>query len=448
MTTESTTGGGFSHEAVLYRQPAQYRSAVLGFVRDGLDRSEPVLVALPTATAELIRGDLAEHPDLTFADLGQLSRNPGRIIPAVWDFADRHEGRPVRFVSEPVWPGRSAPEIREAVAHEAMVNLAFAGAPVAMMCPYDASRLAPRVTAHVARTHPVLHTEDGTQASPDYRAGHMPRGTRWSLARPPKRAQRLDYTTDLRSVRAAVSRYAEDAGLTADRLPDLVIAVGEVIANTLRHTSGGGTVFIWRTRTEVICQISDTGCITDPLVGLRRPLGPGGLGLWVVNQVCDLVELRTGKRGTTIRMHMSLAADPPPRPADVRAENSPVVRAKSRPRLPAASVSDLRPAVSGVQAVVPDLQPAVSGVEPAVPDLQAVVPSVQAVVPGVVPGVQAAVPGLQPAVSGVEPVVSGVQPAVSGIEAAGDPPGTGAESPDPEPTAGAAGGAPADAGRT
>ncbi len=79
-----------------------------------------------------------------------------------------------------------------------------------------------------------------------------------------------------------------------------------MIANTLRHTSGGGTVLLWHSRSEVICQISDSGCITDPLVGLRRPLGPGGMGLWVVNQVCDLVELRTGKRGTTIRMHMSL----------------------------------------------------------------------------------------------------------------------------------------------
>lgn len=312
MDTEFATGGGFSHEAVLYRQPAQYRSAVLGFVRDGLARSEPVLVALPTAAAQRIRGDLDGHPDLVFADIGQLGRNPGRIIPAVWDFADRHDGRRVRFVSEPVWPGRSAAEIRAAVAHEARVNLAFAGAPVAVMCPYDASRLAAEVTANAARTHPVLHTADGTHDSPDYAAGRIPR---WSLSRPPGRAQRLDYTSDLRSVRAAVSRYAQDAGLTADRLPDLVIAVGEVIANTLRHTSGGGTAYIWHTRSEVICQISDTGRITDPLVGLRRPVGPGGLGLWVVNQVCDLVELRTGARGTTIRMHMSLAAVAAPRPA-------------------------------------------------------------------------------------------------------------------------------------
>jgi anti-sigma regulatory factor (Ser/Thr protein kinase) len=315
MDTEFATGGGFSHEAVLYRQPAQYRSAVLGFVRDGLARSEPVLVALPAAAAEAIRGDLGEHPDLVFADMGQLGRNPGRIIPAVWDFADRHGGRPVRFVSEPVWPGRSAAEIRATVAHEAMINLAFAGVPVAVMCPYDVGRLAPNVAASAARTHPVLHMADGTRDSPDYAAGRIPR---FPLSRPPARAQRFDYTADLRSVRASVSRYAQDAGLTADRLPDLVIAVGEVIANTLRHTSGGGTVCIWHTRSEVICQISDTGHITDPLVGLRRPLGPGGLGLWVVNQVCDLVELRTGERGTTIRMHMSLPAAPAARSAAPR----------------------------------------------------------------------------------------------------------------------------------
>jgi anti-sigma regulatory factor (Ser/Thr protein kinase) len=306
MDAEFATGGGFSHEAVLYRQPAQYRSAVLGFVRDGLTKSEPVLVAVPSAAADVIRGSLDDQPEVAFADMGQLGRNPGRIIPALWDFVDRHAGRPVRFVSEPVWPGRSAAEIRAAVTHEAMVNLAFAAASVSVLCPYDVSRLAPAVTASAARTHPVLHTEDGASKSPDYAPGHIPRSSRWALNRPPQRAERLDYTTDLKAVRAAVARYATDAGLAADRLPDLIIAVGEVIANTLRHTAGGGTVLLWHSRSEVICQISDSGCITDPLVGLRRPLGPGGMGLWVVNQVCDLVELRTGKRGTTIRMHMSL----------------------------------------------------------------------------------------------------------------------------------------------
>jgi hypothetical protein len=32
----------------------------------------------------------------------------------------------------------------------------------------------------------------------------------------------------------------------------------------------------------------------------------GGNGLWVVNQVCDLVQARTGRAGTTTRLHMRL----------------------------------------------------------------------------------------------------------------------------------------------
>jgi hypothetical protein len=41
----------------------------------------------------------------------------------------------------------------------------------------------------------------------------------------------------------------------------------------------------------------------------RRPAPDAshGHGLWVVHQLCDLVELRTGASGTTIRLHMRLS---------------------------------------------------------------------------------------------------------------------------------------------
>jgi hypothetical protein len=29
----------------------------------------------------------------------------------------------------------------------------------------------------------------------------------------------------------------------------------------------------------------------------------GGFGLWMVNQLCDLVEVRTGEAGSTVRAH-------------------------------------------------------------------------------------------------------------------------------------------------
>ena len=103
-------------------------------------------------------------------------------------------------------------------------------------------------------------------------------------------------------------QQARAAGLTEGRANDLVLAVSEVAANTLRHTQSAGTLTIWRQAGELVCEIQDEGTITDPLAGQRRP-GPdatGGHGLWLVYQVCDLVELRSDETGTTIRMHMAI----------------------------------------------------------------------------------------------------------------------------------------------
>jgi hypothetical protein len=85
-----------------------------------------------------------------------------------------------------------------------------------------------------------------------------------------------------------------------------VIAASEVAANTLKHTSGGGVVRVWATDHEVLCQLEDTGYIADPLAGFSRPAVDtlGRQGLWLVNQVCDLAEIRTSELGTTIRLHM------------------------------------------------------------------------------------------------------------------------------------------------
>lgn len=116
------------------------------------------------------------------------------------------------------------------------------------------------------------------------------------------------YTTDLAAIRAVVHRYAMDAGLTEARAIDLVLAVSEVAANTVRHAKSAGNLQIWYDATEIVCQIHDEGRITDPLAGRRLPSldASGGHGLWIVNEVCDQVELRSDETGTTIRLHMAL----------------------------------------------------------------------------------------------------------------------------------------------
>ena len=116
----------------------------------------------------------------------------------------------------------------------------------------------------------------------------------------------LTFTTDLSEVRALVQRYAQEAGLSAERTIDLVLAVSEVAANTFRHARSPGTLDIWHDAREIVCQVRDKGIIADPLAGRRRPAADaiGGHGLWLVNQVCDQVEMHSDESGTTIRLHM------------------------------------------------------------------------------------------------------------------------------------------------
>ncbi len=118
------------------------------------------------------------------------------------------------------------------------------------------------------------------------------------------------YTTDLAAIRAVVHRYALKAGLSETRAIDLTLAVSEVAANTVRHAKSPGSLQIWYDTKEIVCQIHDEGVITDPLAGRRRPslYAAGGHGLWIVNQVCDQVELQSDETGTTIRLHMNLPA--------------------------------------------------------------------------------------------------------------------------------------------
>lgn len=121
------------------------------------------------------------------------------------------------------------------------------------------------------------------------------------------------YRTDLSQVRALVLQHATEAGLPGHRANDLVLAVSEVAANTLRHTRSAGTLTMWHDPDEIVCEIHDEGIITDPLAGHRRPApdAHGGHGLWLVHQVCDQVEFRSDSTGTTIRMHMAIRPSRP-----------------------------------------------------------------------------------------------------------------------------------------
>ena len=305
LPDETALDGGLSHLAFFYRDQRDYLSRIEAFVSAGHASGEPVFIAVPGDKGSLLRDNLGGP--IRYADMAELGRNPARIIPEVRDFIDAHPGQRVRYVGEPVWPGRSAAEMCEVARHEALINLAFAGMAATILCPYAAAGLPPAVVRGAERSHPAVLGNGHRAAGRFSRQATFPPECDRPLPEPPAAAETLSYETDLRPLRRLVARYAGRTGLREERAANLALAASEIAANTLRHTGAGGTMHIWHTGAEILCQIRDQGWITDPLAGrIRRPPDERGHGLWVVNQVCDLVELRTGPAGTTFRLHMSL----------------------------------------------------------------------------------------------------------------------------------------------
>jgi anti-sigma regulatory factor (Ser/Thr protein kinase) len=299
---------GFRHQAQLCRDRADCLRSALSFAREGASRDEAISVGVSAPLSVPLRDALGQSPHVAFFDMTELGRNPRRIISAMLDFASAHRGRRLRYVSEPCGPARTAAEQAEAVLHESLLGVALPRYPASVLCLYNAAELDATAVSGAEQTHPVVISGGRSRSSTAYAGpGAVPRQCERPLPPVPPRAVTVPYRDDLRPVRAQVARRAREAGLPRGRTADLTLAVSEVAANTLRHTSGGGTLHVWRAAGEIICQIADSGTITDPLVGRRRPApDASGQGLWVVNQICDLVELRAGPADTIVRLHMYL----------------------------------------------------------------------------------------------------------------------------------------------
>jgi anti-sigma regulatory factor (Ser/Thr protein kinase) len=306
---EAAATDGLRHVVFFYQGMGHYRAAIAAFVRAGLASKEPVLLAVPQPDSALPDWLAGASALVTVTDMAELGPNPARLIPALRSFADRHLGRKARIITESVWPGRTPEEMREAARTDAVMDLALEGLQATLMCPYSATGLPEAALADAARAHQWQLDPEAVVPSPGYSAADTaPAACRQPLSDPPPGALTVRYRSSLRAVRAMVTAACERAGLSVMRAADMTLAVSELAANTLRHTPAGGTAYAWQSDGELMCQISDSGFISDPLAGFLqpRPGQLGGQGLWLVNQVCDLVELRTGEAGTAIRLHMRI----------------------------------------------------------------------------------------------------------------------------------------------
>lgn len=130
------------------------------------------------------------------------------------------------------------------------------------------------------------------------------------LGEPPAHAEQVRFDeASLAALRRTVTVWADGHALRRESIEELVLAVDEVATNSIRYGGGEGTLVMWREREELLCEVSDGGHIKDPLLGRARP-GPdalSGRGLWIVNHLCDLVQIRSSQSGSQIRLHKKLA---------------------------------------------------------------------------------------------------------------------------------------------
>jgi anti-sigma regulatory factor (Ser/Thr protein kinase) len=264
---------------------------------------------VPGPKVAALAGELgADASRVSFADMTDAGRNPGRIISHWSEFAERHRGRPMRGVGEPVWAGRRADELTECEHHESLINLAFDGAQgFRLMCPYDTASLPDAVIAGARRTHPQVHEGDGRRRSGDFSAAYAHELHEVPLSRPDGRSVEVVFDQhSLGLLRRFVRDQADVAGLDDGRADDLVMAVNEVATNSVRHGGGSGQLRAWVNKTALVCEVSDRGVIVDPVIGRIRPETPiaGGHGLWLAHQVCDLVQVRSNQHGTAVRLKM------------------------------------------------------------------------------------------------------------------------------------------------
>ncbi|MFG2576949.1 anti-sigma factor RsbA family regulatory protein [Streptomyces sp. NPDC048481] len=305
-------GSTFRHELYPYRGIGQFLSGTLAYIHEALEGGESVVVAVPPDRASLLRGALGDEAAVTFVDTTTLGPNPGRLVGAwvAW-MHERGEGdRPVRGIGETAWrEARSAAHLSELRYHEWLLNRAFARSTAwSMLCPYDDTEDDGGALRSLSRCHPLIRRNGHHVSNEDYlTAEEYPFEALIPACDP---FHELEYAHgDLAAVRSRVDRCASEAGVAEEQRRKLAVAVTEIATNSIRHGGGHGTLRTWTQDATFVCEFRDAGHIPDVMAGRTRPSVDqiGGRGLWLAQQLCDLVEIRSSRdHGTTVRLHVDV----------------------------------------------------------------------------------------------------------------------------------------------
>jgi anti-sigma regulatory factor (Ser/Thr protein kinase) len=116
---------------------------------------------------------------------------------------------------------------------------------------------------------------------------------------------------NLAEVRSLVAISADDVGLDAHRIEDLLVVATELATNAVRHAGGSGVLRLWSSGGALHCRVTDEGPgIADPgRAGARLVPNTSdeGRGLWLARQLSDDLSVVVEERGMSATASFTLS---------------------------------------------------------------------------------------------------------------------------------------------
>ncbi|SDF03052.1 Anti-sigma regulatory factor (Ser/Thr protein kinase) [Blastococcus aurantiacus] len=310
--TEATasSGPGFRHDAVFYDSADELADIAAPFLLEGLEAGDGAVIAAGPEAAAALHDALGNHPLVLVLERHALYRV--RTPTAITTFRGLGEqaspGRRVRVVGE-VDFGATAGDRTEWQRYEAVINSAFASAPLWGLCAFS-TELPEPVLDTARHTHPHVVGRTGRMPNADfvdpatYLAGLPVPDEPLERTSP---ALAADDITDFIALRRTIRAHLRTVAGPEDLLEDFQLAVDEMTSNATRHGSRPVGLRLWSAPGRLVCTISDAGAgPSDPFAGYGpahgEDLSAGGMGLWLARQLCDHVALRRDAHGNSVRL--------------------------------------------------------------------------------------------------------------------------------------------------
>jgi anti-sigma regulatory factor (Ser/Thr protein kinase) len=143
----------------------------------------------------------------------------------------------------------------------------------------------------------------------------MNRGNGWSFAERDQHATLANEPANASDMRAFVCDFLEAAKVPTHVIDEILMAVGEVVANACRHgraLAGNGKVDLFCDRNDKVVSIRvtddgpgfDVAAVFD--AGVPHVLYEGGRGFFLMRQLMDKVDVQSGPTGTVVTLQRAL----------------------------------------------------------------------------------------------------------------------------------------------